>query len=278
MTIVDMIRRAQREGWALGQFNMSNLETLQAIILAANQAKSPVMVGVSMGTLRHVGLAYLAGLLKGAHAEAQTPIYFHLDHGADFATVRACVEIGFDSVMIDASRFPLDENIARVREVVAFGHPRQVGVEAQVGETWDEEEGDKVETRTNPSQIRDYAAATGIDYLAISFGNTPGRVEGQAGIDMELLEACAAVAPIPLVLHGGTSIPESAVRKAISCGAAKINIDTAIRKAVTSTLADVFGRPDWPSDPRKTMQQVREAAKHAVLEKMELFGSVNRVL
>jgi ketose-bisphosphate aldolase len=276
MKIVTMLQRAQREGWALGQFNMSNLETLQAIVVAANEVHSPCIVGVSMGTLRHVGLPYLAGLIQGARASATVPLYFHLDHGADFAAVQSCIEIGFDSVMIDASRYRLEENVRLVREVVDFAHARSVGVEAQVGETWDEETGEEVETRTDPAQIEGFVAATGIDYLAVSFGNTPGRLEGDAAIDLDLIQACAAVAPVPLVLHGGTSIPDEAMGRAIAMGAAKVNIDTAIRKAVTSTLAQAYTGGAPPSDPRKLFQATRLAATHVVQGKMRLFGSINR--
>jgi ketose-bisphosphate aldolase len=229
-----------------------------------------------MGTLRHVGLPYLAGLIQGARASAAVPLYFHLDHGADFAAVKSCIEIGFDSVMIDASRFRLEENVRLVREVVDYAHARAVGVEAQVGETWDEETGEEVETRTDPAQIEGFVAATGIDYLAVSFGNTPGRLEGDAAIDLDLIQACAAVAPVPLVLHGGTSIPDEAMVRAIAMGAAKVNIDTAIRKAVTSTLAQAFAGGTPPSDPRKLFQAARLAATHVIQGKMQLFGSTNR--
>ena len=146
MSIVELIGIARRSGWALGEFNMSNLETLQAIVDAANQERAPVIVGVSMGTLRHVGPAYLRGLMQGARAEARTPLFFHLDHGPDFDTIRACIDLGFDSVMIDTSRFAVEENVRRVREVVDYAHARGVGVEAQIGETWDEETGEEIQT------------------------------------------------------------------------------------------------------------------------------------
>lgn len=276
MNIRDMIGRAYSEHWAIGQFNISNLEVLQAIVAAANDTKSPVLIGVSMGSLRHIGLSYLQGLILGAKAEARVPLFFHLDHGADFETVKSCIEIGFESVMIDASRFALDENIRRVQEVVAFAHARGVGVEAQVGETWDEETGEQIETRTDPAQVRSYAEATGIDYLAISFGNTPGRVDGSADVDVALIEVCAAESSAPLVLHGGTSIPDAAMSTAIRAGAAKVNIDTAIRQAVTSSLRRAYGHDSGPSDPRKVFGEARQAAKETVIGKMTLFGSAGR--
>jgi ketose-bisphosphate aldolase len=276
MTIVQMIGRARREGWALGQFNISSLEVLQGIVAAAGRLHAPVIVGVSMGSLRHIGLPYLGGLIRGARAATAVPLYFHLDHGDSFATVKDCIAIGFDSVMIDASRNRYDENVRLVREVVDYSHPLGVGVEAQVGETWDEETGDLVETRTDPTQAAAFVAATGIDYLAISFGNTPGRLDGKADVDLGLVHACAAASSVPLVLHGGTSIPDNAMRDAIAAGAAKVNIDTAIRKAVTAALRGKYGTSDGPSDPRKAFQPVRDAVEQVVMTKMQLFGCEQR--
>jgi ketose-bisphosphate aldolase len=276
-TVIEWIRRAHGEQWALGQFNISNLEVLQGIVQAANQERSPVLVGVSMGSLGYIGLPYLAGMVQAAKAAAQVPLFFHLDHGADFAAVKACIEAGFDSVMLDASRVSTAQNVQLVREVVAFARPRGVGVEAQIGETWDEETGDRVETRTEPAEVAQFVAETGIDYVAISFGNTPGREEGQAEIDLELVRQCGQASPVPIVLHGGSSIPDAGMRAAIAGGAAKVNIDTALRQAVTHTLQAQYGGPHAPqSDPRKAMAPVREAVREVVAAKMRLFGSANR--
>jgi fructose-bisphosphate aldolase class II len=276
MSILTLLQRARHEGWALGQFNTSALEVLQGIVDAANEAASPTIVGVSMGSLRHIGLAYLPGLVQGARAAVQVPLYFHLDHGSDFAAVKACIEAGFDSVMIDASRADLAENVRIVKEVVAFAHARGVGVEAQLGETWDEETGEQVESRTDPAMVGDFVATTGIDYLAISFGNTPGRMEGEAEVDVDLIRACAAASPVPLVLHGGSSIPEDALHQAIAAGAAKINIDTAIRRAITATLEHAYCTGASPHDPRKALQAMRQSVKEVVMYKMGTFGSAGR--
>lgn len=278
MTVVEWIQRAHHERWALGQFNISNLEVLQAIVDAAGEQKSPVIVGVSMGSLHHIRLPYLAGLVKSAKESARAPIFFHLDHGADFAAVKACIEIGFDSVMLDASRVSMSENIRLVREVVAYAHPLWIGVEAQIGETWDEETGDFVETRTDPLQVAEFVEKTGIDYLAISFGNTPGRLDGTAAIDLELVRSCAAASPAPIVLHGGSSIPDEGMRTAISAGAAKVNIDTALRQAVTGVLQQRYCGANLPADPRKAFAAAREAVAHVVTAKLQLFGSVGKAV
>ncbi|MEJ5247325.1 MAG: class II fructose-bisphosphate aldolase [Caldilinea sp.] len=277
MTIVEWMRKAYRERWAIGQFNISNLEVLQAVVTAANENSSPAIVGVSMGSLRHIGLPYLAGLIQGARRAARAPIFFHLDHGVDFATVKACIEIGFDSVMLDASRASIDENIRLVREVVNFAHAYCVGVEAQLGETWDEETGDLVQAKTDPNQVKDFVEQTGIDYLAISFGNTPGRLEGTAEVDTDLVRACAAASPVPIVLHGGSSITDESLRIAIASGAAKVNIDTAIRCAVSSVFRQHYADPQAThSDPRKPFAAARQAVQQVVSSKMHLLGSVHR--
>jgi ketose-bisphosphate aldolase len=277
MTIVEWVRRASRERWAIGQFNISNLEVLQGVVAAANEHSSPTIIGVSMGSLRHIGLPYLSGLIQGARRAARAPIFFHLDHGTDFETVKACIEIGFDSVMLDASRASIEENIRLVREVVDFAHAYRVGVEAQLGETWDEETGDLVQAKTDPNQVKDFAEHTGIDYLAISFGNTPGRLEGMAEVDIDLVRTCAAVSPVPIVLHGGSSIPDKSLHAAIASGAAKVNIDTAIRQAITSVFRQYYADSETtPSDPRKPFAAVQQAVQQVVSAKMQLLGSVQK--
>lgn len=271
------VLRARREGWAVGQFNMSNLETLQAIADAANETKAPVFVGTSMGTLRHAGLEYVAAMARAAKVASPVPLLFHLDHGPDFATVAACIDLGWDSVMIDASALPYEENVALVRRVVAMAHPRGVAVEAQIGQTWEEDGDDRTEVVTTPEAAQGFVRATGVDYVAVSIGNTPGQVEGEAPIDIPLLRAIARLADIPIVMHGGSSVPDAVMREAIGLGVAKINIDTAIRLAVSRTLADHY-RGDRPaSDPRVPFREARDAAKASTLEKIALFGAVGRV-
>ena len=275
--IIAVIKRARSEKWALGEFNMSNLEVLQAILDAGHELHSPVLVGVAMGTLRHVGLNYLRGLIQGARNEAQVPLFFHLDHGADFETVRQVIEIGFDSVMLDTSRLPFDENVKEVRQAVEFAHAHGAAVEAQVGEAGDEEKGISREEITRPEDVAEFVNQTGIDLLAFSFGSKPGRLEGESAPDLEVVRSVAAVSPVPCVLHGASSIPDEFIRQAIALGAAKINIDAHLRKAFTRALKETYSQPQIPTDPRVAMRAVRESVKQAVMEKMRLFGSENRV-
>lgn len=276
--IVELFNRARSEHWALGQFNMSNLETLQAIVQAGNELKSPILVGVSMGTICHVGLPYIKGLMQAAHETARVPLYFHLDHGPDLDIIQKVIDIGFDSVMIDTSRLPFEENVQHVHEAVEFAHARGIGIEAQIGETWDEETGDQVQVETNPDEVEAFISGTDIDYLAFSFGNTPGRLDGSSNPDLALIKTIASISPIPVVLHGGTSIPNDVVREAIALGASKINIDTHIRQAVTFTIRDIYCQEEFEMDPRKVFAQARDAVVEAVKEKMLLFGSDNKAI
>ena len=269
--VVELIRRAHRERWAVGQFNMSSLDTLHGIVDAASAAQTPCMVGLSLTSLRYVGPEYLAGLIPAARSQASVPLYFHLDHGADLDDVRQVVAAGFDSVMIDTSMLAYAENVARVREVVAFAGDHGVGVEAQLGETWEAGSEQGRETVTDPAMVAEFAHATGIDYLACSFGNKPAGGVGIGTPDRTLFERIARASPVPLVVHGGTSLTDDMTRFAIGCGAAKINIDTWIRRAVTQTLARCYAGDDFTADPRVSFRQVRSAVAGAVAEKLRLF-------
>ncbi len=270
------ITRASSEGWAIGEFNVYNMETMKGVLAAANELRSPVIIGITMGGLAHAGLRYVTALCNELRAEAEVPLFVHLDHGADFETVRSVIEAGFDSVMLDVSRLPYEKNVKVVREAARFAHAAGVGFEAQIGETWDEETGEQRTETTRPEDLKRYVEATGVDYLAVSFGNTPGRTDGLSEPDLELLLNLLKTSPVPLVMHGGTSIPESVLRTAINAGAAKVNIDTHIKRAVNSTLERAY-TGSYNHDPRVQFRELREAVKKAVAEKMQLFGSVGRV-
>lgn len=277
VTIVEMISRAYREKWALGEFNMSNIETLQAIIKAGEEMNSPVIVGVTNGTIRHAGLPYIGALLSVAKKQAEIPIYFHLDHGSDITTIEACIQLGFDSVMIDSSGLPIDENISLVKSVVNLAHSKNVGVEAQIGETWEEDGNTNKQIETDPEEAQYFVDATGIDYLAVSIGNTPGQMVGKATINEALTEKIAQTISVPLVLHGGSSVQEATVKRLILNGVAKINIDSAIRKQVVSTLIQGVKEPAIMRDPRILFDRLRVEVTKTIKEKIHLFGSSGKI-
>ena len=285
IAVVELIHRARREGWAVGQFNMSGMDTVHGIVDAANATRLPCLVGVSMGTLRYAGMEYVAALMRAARIQATAPLYFHLDHGADLEVVRRAIDAGFDSVMIDTSMLPYAENVAQVRAAAQVTRAHGVALEAQLGETLDEETGAGAQVKTDPGAVRRFVTETGIDYLACSFGNAPGAGVGAGTPDKALIERIGRASPVPLVVHGGTSLSDEMTRTAIRCGAAKINIDTWIRRAVNRALAGCYanggagesgiGADSHVADPRIAFKRIRAAVAAAVTEKLRLFRSAN---
>lgn len=275
-TILDYIRAGSAEGWALGQFNMNNMETLRGILDGAYESDAPIIVGVSMGTLRHAGLPWIAGLLRVTKETAKVPVFFHLDHGADVETVSKVLAAGFDSVMLDTSRFTREENVSAVRRAVSLARQYGGAVEAQIGETWDEEGGEQTTRLTEPDEVEAFVRDTGIDYVAVSFGNTPGLVDGTASPDDELLLALIERSPVPVVLHGGTSIPDTVMRRAITAGASKVNIDTFLRNAINESFRRMYCSEESSPDPRVQFKAMREAVGAAVTRKIGLFGTAGR--
>jgi len=276
--IQEMIKRAYHEHWAIGQFNISNLETMMGVISAAEEKRSPVLLGISNGTIRHLGYPYIEGLVRTAEKVADIPLWFHLDHGKDFETVKNCVNIGFRSVMIDTSILPLKENIEQVIPVVHFCKSHGIGVEAQIGVTWDEETGDESQEKTNPEEVKIFVESTDIDYLAFSFGNTPGRLSGYSNPDIKLLKEIADKSQVPIVMHGGTSVPDPDITISIGMGVSKINIDTLLRRAITDTFLSFYpNEASAPGDPRIAFKAMRDEIAKRVGNRMELFGSAGRV-
>ncbi|WP_051231426.1 class II fructose-bisphosphate aldolase [Kaistia adipata] len=270
------IGRAYRERWAVGMFNAHHLEATQAIATAADRNRAPVMLSTTMGGIKHVGLDYFVAMAAVARKRSAVPLLLHLDHGADYEIVRECIESGFDSVMIDASSTSYDENVDLVRRVVALARRYGVGVEAQIGETLAEEGGEVIERKTTVEEAVQFVKDTGIDYLAISIGNTPGQLADNAPIDVPLVKAISAAVNMPLVLHGGTSVPQATVAQLIAAGIAKINIDAAVKGAFRSTFQRHYSAEDPIVDTRVPFGEARELAVDAVGERIRWFGAVDR--
>lgn len=270
------IRRAYREGWAIGMFNAHHLEALQAIATAAEHSRAPLMLSTTMGGIKHVGLDYFVAMAGVARRRSSVPLILHLDHGADFETCRTCIEMGFDSVMIDASGTSYDANVELVRKVVDLARRHGVGVEGQIGETLAEEGGQVIERKTTPEEAVQFVADTGIDYLAVSIGNTPGQLGDGAPIDVALVKAISAAAQVPLVLHGGTSVPPGIVQEVVAAGIAKINIDAAVKGAFREALQRHYGLADPIVDTRPPLAEARRLSVTAVERRLEMFGAVGR--
>lgn len=270
------IGRAYAEGWAVGMFNAHHLEATQAIAAAADRARAPVMLSTTMGGIRHVGLDYFVAMAEVARRRVSVPLILHLDHGADYETCASCIERGFDSVMIDASSTSYDQNVDLVRRVVALARRHGVGVEAQIGETLAEEGAEIAERKTTVEEALAFVRDTGIDYLAVSIGNTPGRLGGEALIDVPLVRAISGAVRVPLVLHGGTSVPAATVRAVVAAGIAKVNIDAAVKGAFRAALTEAYAASNPVVDTRAPLADARARALEAVAERIALFGAEGR--
>jgi fructose-bisphosphate aldolase class II len=290
----ELLLAARRGGYAVGAFNIQNLESLLAVVEAAVEERSPVIVAVTPGAIKYAGLNHLAGLVKAAAESAPVPMALHLDHGEDIETVRKCLEAGFTSVMIDGSHLPFEENVALTRKVVELAHLRGVSVEGELGKLAGVEEREAV--LTDPDEAKEFVERTGVDALAVSIGTSHGayKFKGEPRLDFERLRVIREKVDVPLVLHGASSvpqwiiekatkygaeltgakgIPEDHIRRAIEFGITKINIDTDMRLAFTATVREVLANQPKEFDPRKILGPAKEAMKEVVKAKMRLFGS-----
>ena len=297
----EMFKKALAGKYAIGVYNVNNMEILQGIAEAAEETRSPIILQVSAGARKYANQTYLIKLVEAALATTTVPIALHLDHGADFEICKACIDGGFSSVMIDGSRFPLEENIRVTKEVVEYAHKHGVSVEAELGKLAGVEDDVKVHakdsTYTDPAEAVRFVKETGCDSLAVAIGTSHGayKFSGEAKLDFERLAeikkalADAGFPDYPLVLHGSSSVPAEFVAKcnkyggnlpdaqgvpedmlnyASKHGVAKINIDTDLRLAMTSTIREFFVEHPEKFDPREYMGPGRTAVKEMVMHKM----------
>lgn len=284
VSAAEMLKKAKAGHYAVGQFNINNLEWTKSILLTAEECKSPVILGVSEGAGKYMtGYKTVAAMVKAMIEELHitVPVALHLDHGSYEGCLK-CVEAGFSSIMFDGSHYAIDENVAKTTELVALAHKNGMSIEAEVGSIGGEEDGviGKGEC-ADPEECK-RIADLGVDMLAAGIGNIHGKYpENWEGLSFETLDAIQKLTgTMPLVLHGGTGIPEDMIKKAISLGVAKINVNTecqlsfadATRKYIEAGK-DLEGKG---FDPRKLLAPGAEAIKATVKEKMELFGSVGK--
>ncbi|MGB9886607.1 MAG: class II fructose-1,6-bisphosphate aldolase [Moorellales bacterium] len=274
---VPLLRRARQEGYAIGAFNASNLESVQAIVAAAQEERAPVILQVSQGALKYGGLPGLGALARAVADSAGVPVAVHLDHGTEVELIWQCLRAGFTSVMVDGSHLPLAENAALTRRVVEVAHASEVSVEAELGRIPGTEEEIRVEEReayfTDPDEAAWFVKQTGVDSLAVAIGTAHGRYRGDPRLDFSRLREIAAKVEVPLVLHGCSGLADEAVRQAIALGVAKLNVDTELREAFVGALRQALAECPGETDPRKLLTPAREAVKAKVREKIRLFGS-----
>ena len=280
----EMLTKAKAGHYAVGQFNINNLEWTKAILLTAQELNSPVILGVSEGAGKYMcGYTTIVGMVNGMLNELNitVPVALHLDHGS-YDGAKACIAAGFSSVMFDGSHYAIEENIAKTKELVAICEEKGLSIEAEVGSIGGEEDGVVGAGEcADPDECK-MIADLGVTMLAAGIGNIHGKYpENWAGLSFETLEAISAkTGDMPLVLHGGTCIPEDMIKKAIDLGVSKINVNTECQLAFAAATREyVEAGKDLQGkgfDPRKLLAPGFEAIKATVKEKMELFGSVNK--
>lgn len=296
VTSKEMFKKAYEGKYAVGAFNVNNMEIIQGIVEAALEEKAPLILQVSAGARKYAKPTYLRKLVEAAIDDTGLPIVLHLDHGEDFEICKSCIDDGFTSVMIDGSKYPFEKNIELTKRVVDYAHERGVVVEAELGRLAGIEDAVNVSERdaifTDPDEAVEFVERTGVDSLAIAIGTSHGayKFKGEPKLDFERLEKITSMLPgFPIVLHGASSVPkefvelcnkyggqipgaqgvpENMLRKAAEMGVCKINIDTDLRLAMTASVRKYLSENPSQFDPRKFLGPGREAIKQMVAHKM----------
>ena len=284
VSATEMLQKAVEGHYAVGQFNINNLEWTKSVLLTAQENNSPVILGVSEGAGKYMtGFKTVAAMVKAMMEELNitVPVALHLDHGT-YEGCYKCVKAGFSSIMFDGSHFPIDENIEKTKELVKVAHAMGMSIEAEVGSIGGEEDGVVGAGEiADPNECKKIADL-GVDFLAAGIGNIHGKYPANwAGLDFDALAKIKElIGDLPLVLHGGTGIPADMIKKAISLGVAKINVNTEcqlyFQEATRKYIEDGKDLQGKGFDPRKLLAPGAEAIKEIVKEKMELFGSINK--
>ncbi|HHY22371.1 MAG TPA: class II fructose-1,6-bisphosphate aldolase [Bacilli bacterium] len=283
VSMKDMLIKAKEEHYAVGQFNLNNLEFTQAILLAAEEEKSPLICGVSEGAARYMGgFKTVVNMVKSLMDDygITVPVAIHLDHGSSFEKCVEAIHAGFTSVMIDGSHLPLEENIALTKRVVEVAHAVGVSVEAELGRIGGEEDDLVVEDAEAayaiPAECEQLVKATGVDCFAPALGSVHGPYKGEPNLGFDRMKEIDGLVGIPLVLHGGTGIPTKDIKKAIEYGHAKINVNTESQISATKVVREILAEKPALYDPRKYLGPARDAIKETVKAKMREFGSSNK--
>ena len=306
VTTEEMFKKAMEENYAIGAFNINDMEIIQGIMDAAKEAKSPVILQVSSSAIKYARMGYLMKMVEAAVEEnPEIPIAIHLDHGPDFETCKMCVDAGFTSIMFDGSKYDFEENVAKTKEVVEYAHSKGVVVEAELGKLAGIEDDVNVEASdamyTDPEQAKEFVERTGCDSLAIAIGTSHGayKFKGEAKLRFDILKKVKELIPnTPIVLHGASTVvpelletcnkygadipgakgvPDEILHEASISGVSKINVDTDLRLAMTAGIRKVFANEPSVFDPRKYLGEARNIIKDIVYHKMtEVFGSNNK--
>ncbi len=307
VTTKEMFEKSMKENFAIGAFNVNNMEIIQGIVDAAAEEKSPVILQASSSAIKYARINYLMKMVEAAVEEhPEVPVALHLDHGPDFETCKMCIDSGFTSVMFDGSKYDFEENVRLTKEVVDYAHTHGVVVEAELGKLAGIEDDVNVEAEdamyTDPEQAKEFVERTGCDSLAIAIGTSHGayKFKGEAKLRFDILAKIKELIPnTPIVLHGASTVipelvemcnkyggdipgakgvPDEILNEASKKGVSKINVDTDLRLAMTAQIRKVFSEEPSSFDPRKYLTPAREEVKNTVKHKIRnVFDSANRI-
>jgi len=278
--MADILKKADKEYYAVGGFNINNMEFLQGIIWAAEEAKSPLILQASEGAIKYIGMDYVVNMVEAAVKETEIPVALHLDHGSNYDVIMDCIRNGFSSVMFDGSKYPLKQNIRLTKEIVKAAHSVGVTVEAELGQIGGAEDDLEVDEKnasfTDPDEAEEFVKKTGVDALAIAIGTAHGVYKGKPELDFKRLKEIKARLDFPLVLHGASGVPKKDVIRAVTMGINKVNVNTAFQQVFTAKIRELLDNEPELYDPRKYCGPGRDAIKAKVKEKIRVLGSENR--
>jgi tagatose 1,6-diphosphate aldolase GatY/KbaY len=276
-----MLLDAQKKGYAIPAFNIHNLETIRAVLDKSEELRSPVMLSATPGTVNYVGEELLVSMVQGAKKKYDIPISLHLDHHEKYEDISRLIDLGACSVMIDASHHEFEENVHIVKEVVSYASRYGVTVEAELGKLSGVEDDLVVDEKdaiyTNPKQAKEFVERTGIHSLAVAIGTAHGLYKGAPNLDLNRLAEIQKVVEIPLVLHGGSGLPDKLVQETIRLGISKVNVATELKIAFAKGLRNYLATHPEANDPRHYFKDGIEQMKIVVEQKIKMCGSFNRV-
>lgn len=278
----DVLKKSYKEGYAVPQFNITNLEWVRFILEKCEELKSPVILGASEGAIKYMGgynvvYSLVKSMIKDLNISV--PVVLHLDHGTSVDSCKKAIDAGFTSVMIDASKNELKENINITKQVVEYARDKDVSVEAEVGSIGGIE--DNISANIKYANVDDcitFVKETNVNSFAPALGTVHGFYKGELNIDFQRMNTISKLVNIPLVLHGGTGVEDELIRKAISNGISKVNIDTELKYAWNIALRDFISKDLEEYDPRKIISSGEKAIKEVIERKINLFGSINKAL
>ena len=276
----EFLKAARKGGYAVGGFNTNNLEWTQAVLEAAQAENSPVILGVSEGAGKYMGGPEVVAAMVKALIETMeitVPVALHLDHGSSFETAKRAIDAGYSSVMIDGSHHPIDDNIAMTKQVVEYAHERGASVEGEIGTVGGTEDGVTAGINyADKEECKRIVDEAGIDALAAALGSVHGPYSGEPVLGFDEMKEISEYTNTPLVLHGGSGIPEEQVKKAIERGHAKINVNTELQIVFTAAVRENLNNDDKVYDPRKVLAPGKAAIVKTARETLRMFGSSNK--